>query len=190
MSFMKIGYARVSTDDQKLDLQTDALEKEGCTQIFYDEGLSGGLVRRPGLDAALSALNKHDTLVVWRLDRLGRSLQHLIEIVASLGAKNINFKSLNESIDTTTAGGELIFHIMGALAQFERKLTSERTKAGLEATKRRGKKLGRPFNLTKEQIKHARDVTLKGDQTVSEMAKILGVHRSTLHRAFKRTTNK
>lgn len=187
---MKIGYARVSTDDQKLDLQIDALEKEGCSQIFYDEGLSGNfLIQRPGLDKALCVLNEDDTLIVWRLDRLGRSLQHLIEIVSSLGAKNINFKSLSESIDTTTAGGELVFHIIGALAQFERKLISERTKAGLEATKRRGKKLGRPFDLTKEQIKHAREVTLKGNQTISEMANILGVHRSTLHRAFKRTIN-
>lgn len=183
---MKIGYARVSTDDQKLNLQIDALNKEGCLQVFQDKGFSGASVFRPGLDAALNALNKDDTLVVWRLDRLGRSLQHLIEIVSSLGAKKINFKSLNESIDTTTAGGELIFHIIGALAQFERKLISERTKAGLEATKRRGKKLGRPFGLTREQIKHAKEITLSGNQTVSEMARILGVHRSTLHRAFNR----
>ena len=183
---MKIGYARVSTDEQKLDLQVDALEKEGCTQIFKDEGISGTLVSRPGLDAALNALNQGDTLVVWCLDRLGRSLQHLIDIISHLGAKNINFKSLNESVDTTTAGGELIFHIMGALAQFERKLISERTKAGLEATKKRGKKLGRPFQLTEGQIKHAKEVTSNGTQTISEMAKILGVHRSTLHRAFKR----
>lgn len=187
---MKIGYARVSTDYQSLDLQIDALKEEGCMQIFQDEGLSGALILRPGLEEALNSLKEGDTLIVWRLDRLGRSLQHLIDIVNLLGNKNINFKSLNESIDTATSGGELLFHIMGALAQFERKLISERTKAGLEATKRRGKKLGRPFSLTQEQINHAQEVTSKGNQTISEMASILGVHRSTLHRSFKRKINK
>ncbi|MGI0041000.1 MAG: recombinase family protein, partial [Nitrosopumilaceae archaeon] len=162
---MKIGYARVSTDNQSLNLQIDALKEEGCIKTFKDEGISGALISRPGLKEALNSLKEGDTLVVWRLDRLGRSLQHLIEIVSSLGNKNINFKSLNESIDTTTSGGELLFHIMGALAQFERKLISERTKAGLEATKKRGKKLGRPFNLTKEQINHAQETTSNGSQT-------------------------
>lgn len=187
---MKIGYARVSKEDQSLSLQIDALEKEGCNTIFRDEGYSGALTFRPGLEEALKKLSKGDILVVWRLDRLGRSLEQLIDVISSLGNRGVSFKSLNESIDTTNAGGELVFHIMGALAQFERRLISERTKAGLEAAKRRGKKLGRPFNLNKDQIDHAKEMTASGNITISDMAKILGVHRSTLHRAFKRIFGK
>lgn len=183
---MKIGYARISTEDQNIDLQIDALKNEGCTIIFKDEKSSGALTFRPGLEKAINKLNEGDTLVVWSLDRLGRSLQHLIKIIHLLGNRKINFKSLNESIDTGTAGGELLFHIMGALAQFERHLISERTKAGLKAAKKRGKKLGRPFTLTDSQITHAKEAVLSGLQTVSEMAKILKIHRSTLHRAFKK----
>lgn len=187
---MKIGYARVSTGDQNLNLQVDALEKEGCDIIFKDEGYSGALTSRPGLEEALQELSEGDILIVWRLDRLGRSLEQLIDVVNFLGNRGVSFKSLNESIDTTNAGGELIFHIMGALAQFERRLLSERTKAGLEAAKKRGKKLGRPFTLSEQQIKHARDMISSGKVTISEMAEILGVHRSTLHRTFKRYSYK
>lgn len=187
---MKIGYARVSKDDQSLDLQIDALEQEGCNIIFKDEGYSGALSFRPGLEETLRKLSEGDILVVWRLDRLGRSLEQLIDVINSLGNRGVSFKSLNESIDTTNAGGELVFHIMGALAQFERRLLSERTKAGLEAAKKRGKKLGRPFILNEQQINHAREMTSSGKVTVSEMAGILGVHRSTLHRTFKRNYSK
>lgn len=187
---MKIGYARVSTGDQNLDLQVDALEKEGCNIIFKDEGYSGALTFRPGLEKALQKLTEGDILVVWRLDRLGRSLKQLIDVINTLGNREVSFKSLNESIDTTNAGGEFIFHIMGALAQFERRLLSERTKAGLEAAKKRGKKLGRPFTLNEQQINHAREMTSSGKITISEMSEILGVHRSTLHRTFKRNFSK
>ncbi len=133
---MLIGYARVSTDDQNLNSQRDALEKAGCEQIFTDT-VSGTKDRRPGLEQALSHLRTGDTLVVWRLDRLGRSLRHLIDTVSSLQERRIGFKSLTESIDTTTSGGKLVFHIFGALAEFEREIIRERTQAGLQAARRK-----------------------------------------------------
>jgi len=130
---MKIGYARVSTDEQNLNLQLDALHAVGCEEIFQDAGISGARTKRPGLDRAMRTLSEGDTLVVWRLDRLGRSMQHLVSIIHEFGEKCIGFQSLSESIDTTTASGELYFHLMSALAQFERRLTAERCKAGMEA---------------------------------------------------------
>src|SRR5438874_1441719 len=140
---MLIGYARVSTQDQTLNLQRDALEKIGCSKIFTDT-ISGSTTERKGLDEALQFLREGDTLVVWRLDRLGRTLKHLIETITDLSKRQIGFKSLTESIDTTTSGGKLIFHIFGALAEFERDLIRERTKAGLAAARARGRKGGRP----------------------------------------------
>src|SRR3954454_10522510 len=131
---MLIGYARISTDDQYLDLQRDALQKAGCEQIYTDR-VSGTKAHRPGLDDALSHLRSGDTLVVWRLDRLGRSLRHLIDTVTDLQTRGIGFKSLQESIDTTTSGGKLVFHIFGALAEFEREIIRERTQAGLTAAR-------------------------------------------------------
>ena len=139
-----IGYARVSTDDQNLSLQTRALDAAGCTRIFTDKGISGARGSRPGLNAALLALEKGDTLVVWRLDRLGRSLIHLVRLLDELGKKGIHFHSLTENLDTNSAGGRLIFHIMAALAEYERSLISERTKAGMQAAKARGVHVGRP----------------------------------------------
>lgn len=140
---MLIGYARVSTDDQDLSLQIDALKKAGCQKIFRDKA-SGAKTERPNLQAALAyARNGEDTLIVWRLDRLGRSLQHLIEIINTLDERQIGFQSLQEAIDTTTSGGRLIFHIFGALAEFERNLIRERTMAGLAAARARGRKGGR-----------------------------------------------
>ena len=129
---MKIGYARVSTDDQNLSLQLDALKEAGCGKIYRDKA-SGAKAQRPGLQEALEYLREGDTLVVWRLDRLGRSLKHLIETVQVLEERGVGFQSLQEAIDTTTSGGKLVFHIFGALAEFERNLIRERTNAGLQA---------------------------------------------------------
>jgi DNA invertase Pin-like site-specific DNA recombinase len=140
---MLVGYARVSTADQTLDLQKDALEKAGCDRIFTDTA-SGAKAERIGLDEAINYVRKGDTLVVWRLDRLGRSLPHLIETITGLNNRGIGFKSITESIDTTTSGGKLIFHIFGALAEFERDIIRERTQAGLTAARARGRKGGRP----------------------------------------------
>src|ERR687890_252727 len=148
---MLIGYARVSTEDQNLDLQRDALETAGCEQIYTDR-VSGTKARRPGLEQALSHLRAGDTLVVWRLDRLGRSLRHLIDTVTELQEKGIGFKSLTESIDTTTSGGRLVFHIFASLAEFEREIIRERTQAGLQAARARGKTGGRPKALTDKQV--------------------------------------
>src|SRR5512133_432958 len=144
---MFIGYARVSTSDQTLDLQKDALDKAGCDRIFTDTA-SGAKAERTGLDAALSYVRTGDTLVVWRLDRLGRSLPHLIETITALNTRKIGFKSITENIDTTTSGGKLIFHIFGALAEFERDIIRERTQAGLHAARARGRLGGRPKALS------------------------------------------
>ena len=146
---MLIGYARVSTHDQTLNLQRDALKNCGCTEIFTDTE-SGTKTDRPGLDQALKYVREGDTLVVWKLDRLGRSLSFLIDFMDRYGQQGIGFQSLTNGIDTSTAGGKLVFHIMGALAEFERSLIVERTKAEMDAAKRRGKHLGRPPVLSKE----------------------------------------
>lgn len=142
---MLIGYARVSTDEQSVDLQIDALVRAGCERIFQDTGFSGALQSRPALDEALMRARSGDTLVTWRLDRLGRSLSHLISLVTDLEKRGIAFRSLSDAIDTSTASGRLQFHMMGALAEFERSLISERTKAGMAAAKVRGVQLGRPI---------------------------------------------
>src|SRR5438270_4309429 len=140
---MLIGYARVSTSEQTLNLQKDALEKIGCSKIFTDT-ISGATTERHGLDAGISYVREGDTLVVWRLDRLGRSLKHLIETITTLNNRKIGFKSIQENIDTTTSGGKLIFHMFGALAEFERDIIRERTKVGLAAARARGRVGGRP----------------------------------------------
>jgi len=140
---MLIGYARVSTTEQTLALQSDALTKVGCSRIFTDTA-SGATTSRPGLTEAMTFAREGDVLVVWRLDRLGRSLKHLIETITTLDQQGIGFRSLTESIDTTTSGGKLIFHIFGALAEFERDIIRERTRAGLEAARARGRMGGRP----------------------------------------------
>src|SRR3954468_10749744 len=143
---MLIGYARISTDDQNLDLQRDALTKAGCEQIYTDR-VSGTKATRPGLREALSHLRSGDTLVVWRLDRLGRSLRHLIDTITDLQQRDVGFRSLQEQIDTTMPGGKLIFHIFGALAEFERDLIRQRTLAGLAAARARGHAGGRPTSM-------------------------------------------
>lgn len=178
-----IGYARVSTDEQTLDLQRHALEAAGCGSLHADSGVSGAARKRPGLDQALSDLKRGDVLVVWKLDRLGRSLSHLIQIIQDLGARGVGFRSLTESIDTTTPTGTLLFHIMGALAEFERGLLAERTRAGMAAAKRRGDHIGRPQAMTGAQIRHARQLIEEG-KPWKEVAQIVRVARSTLYRTL------
>ncbi len=183
---MKIGYMRVSTFDQNLDLQEDALKKEGCEKIFSDK-ISGALSKdsRLGLKEALEFLRKNDTLVVYKLDRLGRSLKDLIEIVNDLGEKEIGFKSLSESIDTTTANGKLIFHIFGAISEFERDLIRERTKSGLEAARARGRKGGRPKKINSEMIKMAKKLHSDKSLKIKDILETLKVKRATFYRMLK-----
>jgi len=180
---MKIGYARVSTDDQNLDLQERALTAAGAEKIYRDQA-SGALSSRTGLNAALAALKPGDTLIVWRLDRLGRSLPHLISVVGELGERGVAFQSLNDNIDTASAQGRLVFHMMGALAEFERALISERTTAGIRAAQARGVRLGRRPTLDRVQIQHARTL-IAGGESPATVARILRVGRSTLYRALK-----
>lgn len=182
----RIGYARVSTEDQNLSLQLDALNAAGCSRVFCDEGVSGVTVRRPALDKALKGLSAGDTLVTWKLDRLGRSLAHLIEIIDGLGHREVGFCSVSEAIDTTTAGGKLVFHMLGALAEFERALISERTKAGMAAARTRGVALGRPPKLTKEQISFAVNELAAGRISVKELAAGFEVSPLTLMRSVAR----
>jgi DNA invertase Pin-like site-specific DNA recombinase len=177
---MLIGYARVSTNEQNLDLQRDALQKAGCEQIYTDN-VSGTKAHRPGLENALSHLRSGDTLVVWRLDRLGRSLRHLIDTVTELQDKGIGFKSLQESIDTTTSGGKLIFHIFGALAEFEREIIRERTQAGLQSARARGRRGGPKYKLTDNQVAIARQL-YRAHTPVKEICKTLGISRATFYR--------
>jgi DNA invertase Pin-like site-specific DNA recombinase len=182
---MKIGYARVSTEEQNLGLQRDALEVAGCAVIYQDEGVSGITIARGGLTQALAALAAGDTLVVWKLDRLGRSLSFLCELVERLGKQGTGFQSLTDGIDTTTHSGKLVFHIMGALAEFERDLIRERTRAGMKAAKRRGKHVGRPKALSPGQVQHMRELLAAG-KTQREVAELLGVSANTVGRSVKR----
>jgi DNA invertase Pin-like site-specific DNA recombinase len=178
---MLIGYARVSTLDQTLALQQDALTAAGCEHIYTDTA-SGSLTERPGLTEALSHLRTGDTLVVWRLDRLGRSLPHLIETVAQLQQRGVGFRSLQEQIDTTTSGGKLVFHVFGALAEFERDLIRERTHAGLAAARARGRLFGRPKVLTPQQVKQLRSLAQDDRNTVAEICQTLGISKATYYR--------
>ena len=177
---MLIGYARVSTHDQNLDLQKDALEKAGCERI-YVERASGSSSSRPELERTIEILRQGDTLVVWRLDRLGRSLKHLIELVTELEDERIGFKSLTESMDTTTTNGKLIFHIFGALAEFERNLIRERTRAGLVAARARGRKGGRPPALDDKKREIAVQLYNERGQSVKEICEIMGISPPTLY---------
>lgn len=182
---MRIGYARVSTHDQNIEMQLKALEGAGCERTFTDHGLSGASRTRPGLTQAIDCLSAGDTLVIWRLDRLGRSLSHLIEVVAEMGQREIGLYSITESIDTGSAGGLLIFHIMGALAEFERALISERTKAGMWAARARGSAIGRPVKLMPDEIDAALEAMERG-VSLAAAARHLGVSRSTLYRRVRR----
>ncbi len=178
---MLIGYARVSTQEQTLNLQQDALVKIGCTKIFTDTA-SGAKTERKGLDEAIQFLRAGDTLVVWRLDRLGRSLKHLIETISTLDNRQIGFKSLTENIDTTTSGGKLIFHIFGALAEFERDIIRERTNAGLQAARARGRRGGRPKALTAKKVQMAQQLYYDKTNAIADICKTLNISRATLYR--------
>ncbi len=178
---MLIGYARVSTTDQHLHLQTDALHAAGCERLFTDT-VSGAKGDRPGLTAALGICRPGDTLVVWKLDRLGRSLPHLVETVRDLVARGVGFKSLQESIDTTTAGGKLIFHLFASLAEFERDLIRERTNAGLSAARARGRKGGRPKGVDAKKQKAALALKKEGAHSVREICAIVGIARNTYYK--------
>src|SRR3712207_2084211 len=171
-----VGYARASTQDQTLDLQLDALKKAGRIKVFTDTA-SGAKSERKGLNETLEYVRENDVLAVWRLDRLGRSLKDLIDLISQLDARKIGFKSLTENIDTTTSGGKLIFHIFGALAEFERNLIRERTNAGLQAARGRGMKGGRRKVLTDRKVEMARRLYADKSNSVDEICKTLRISR-------------
>jgi DNA invertase Pin-like site-specific DNA recombinase len=177
---MQIGYARVSTIEQNVQPQIDQLKQAGCERIFRDK-VSGAKTERPGLQEAIDFLREGDTLVVWRLDRLGRSLKHLLQTVSELEERGIGFCSLQESIDTTTSGGRLIFHIFGALAEFERNLIRERTMAGLRAARARGRVGGRPRKLDAKKTELAYRLYDEKKYAVKEICQMLGVSKPTLY---------
>ena len=181
---MIIGYARVSTEDQNLDLQLDALKKAGCEKIFQDK-ISGVKEERDGLSRALEVIRPGDTLVVWKLDRLGRSLQHLISVINKLKDQGIYFRSIQESLDTSSSAGKLIFHIFGALAEFERDIIRERTMAGLAAARARGRVGGRPKSLNSEKVRLAKTLMKNNSHSVRDICEILGVSKATLYRYVK-----
>jgi DNA invertase Pin-like site-specific DNA recombinase len=181
-----LGYARVSTTDQQPHLQVDALTAAGCYRVFT-ETASGARADRPILDQVLDQLRPGDTLVVWKLDRLGRSLRHLVNTVTGLADRGIGFRSLQEAIDTTTPGGKLIFHVFAALAEFERDLIRERTSAGLAAARARGRHGGRPSVMTVPKLQVAREMYASGRYTVGAIAKTLGVSRASIYRHLTRT---
>lgn len=178
-----IGYARVSTSDQTTDSQRDALTAAGCVKIFTDEGVSGSLRDRPALADALGYLREGDTLVVTKLDRAGRSLANLLTLISELSERGVGFRSLGEAIDTNTASGRLLLHVLGAIAEFERDLIRDRTRAGLEAARSRGRTGGRPVKVTPDKLEAAR-LLIDGGASVSAAAEAVGVSRASLYRHF------
>lgn len=177
---MLIGYARVSTTDQNLDLQHQALTTANCDRII-DDTMSGGTRHRPGLDQALDLLRDGDTLIVWKLDRLGRSVKNLVDLVTDLETKGVGFRSLTDQIDTTTPAGRFFFHVMASLAQMERELTAERTAAGLQAARKQGRIGGRKRKMTDSKIESARKLLTEGTPP-RDVAENLGVSIPTLYR--------
>ena len=177
----RIGYARVSTDDQHLDLQRDALKKAGCS-VLYEEAASGKSTDRPELEQCRKALREGDTLVVWRLDRLGRSLKDLVCLVTELEQRGVGFESLTEQIDTDNAAGRLVFHVFAALSEFERNLIRERTQAGLAAARARGRAGGRKPKLDDQQRREIKALLLDPDIQVTDVARRYGVSRTTLYK--------
>jgi DNA invertase Pin-like site-specific DNA recombinase len=181
-----LGHARVSTTDQQPHLQVDALERAGCYRVFT-ETASGARTDRPTLERLMDQLRPGDTLVVWKLDRLGRSLRHLVDIITGLADRGIGFRSLQEAIDTTTPGGKLVFHVFAALAEFERDLIRERTAAGLAAARARGRRGGRPSVMTAHKARVAQEMYRSGQYTVSAIAQTLGISRASLYRHLDST---
>lgn len=183
MTSMIYGYARVSTNDQTTDLQRDALERAGCDRILTDVA-SGARARRPELDHMLDLLREGDTVVVWKLDRLGRSMRNLVDLMATFDERGVRFRSLTESMDTSTPGGTLVFNIFGSLAQFERDLIRERTRAGLEAARARGRKGGRPAKLDEKQVREVRRLYKSRTVTVGQIAAMIHAGRPTVYRCL------
>lgn len=179
-----LGYARVSTGDQDAQLQLDALTAAGCYHVFADTA-SGSLESRPELDKLLDQIRPGDTLVAWRLDRLGRSIRHLINHMVGLQQQGVDFKSLQENIDTNSSGGRLIFNIFAPLAEFERDLIRERTNAGLQAARARGRAGGRPASLSPDKLRTARRLYKQKDMTVAQIGEALWVSRSTIYRSLR-----
>lgn len=182
---MLIGYARVSTEDQNVSLQMDALKNAQCAKIYVDHGWSGRSNERPALNEMLAALRKGDQLVVWKLDRLSRSLFDLLAFVKTLEKQEVDLMSISEAIDTRSPGGILVFHIMGAMAEFERALISERTKAGMHVARKNGIRIGRPSLLSPEQARLATDL-VKGGEKITAIARRLDVSRGTIYRAVQK----
>ena len=185
---MKIGYARVSTRDQKADLQVDALKQAGCERIYQDIA-SGAKSARPELDKLLANVRPGDAVVIWKLDRLGRSLKHLVELVGELAERKVGLQSLNDPIDTTHAQGRLVFNLFASLAEFERELIIERTNAGLAAARARGRNGGRPFKMTSAKLRLAQAAMGKPETKIAELCAELGVTRQTLYRHVAPTGN-
>ena len=183
---MKYGYARVSAEDQNPALQLTALRKAGCRTVFKDGGISSATAPRPALLRCLSTLTAGDILVVWKLDRVGRSIADLIHVLDGLKQRGVKFRSLTEPIDTETPAGSAMWEMIGVLAQLERSLIAERTRAGVKAAQRRGVKFGRKPKLSAPQIAHARQL-IDGGQRVQDVASLLNVGRVTLYRALQRT---
>ena len=183
MTSMIYGYARVSTNDQTTDLQRNALERAGCDRILTDVA-SGARAYRPELDHMLDLLREGDTVVVWKLDRLGGNMQNLVDLMVTFDERGVRFRSLTESIDTSTPGGTLVFNIFGYLVQFERDLIRERTRAGLEAARARGRKGGRPAKLDGKQVREVRRLYGSKTVTVDQIAAMMHVGRSTVYRCL------
>ncbi len=180
---MKRGYARVSTNEQNPDLQVNALREAGCEALYVEQGVSGSTTQRPELDRLLDDLEDGDTLIVWKLDRLGRSLQHLLGVVSGLRSRSVDFRSLTEALDTSTPGGRVLFSIMGASSEFERDLIVERTVAGIRAAKARGVTVGRPRSMSHEQVQHAKTL-VEGGEPKRKVARLFKVSAATLYRAL------
>lgn len=185
MDMRNFGYARVSTVEQSMDLQTSALKTAGCDNILSDEGFSGADFSRPGLSKLLRTLRRGDTLTVWRLDRLGRSLFELLKLIRDLNERGVEFRSLSESLDTSTPAGRLLLHVLASMAEFERSLISERTRAGMAAARARGSRIGRRPAMTDGQRQEARLALADGSATVEAIAERHGIHPRTLVRTLK-----
>ena len=183
---MKVGYARVSTADQNLDLQIDALKAAQCETIYKDDGISAVASERPEFSAALARLKRGDTLVIWKMDRAFRSLIHALKVLEDLEKRGVEFQSLTDDIDTTTAMGRFVYQLRNAFSELERALISERTKAGMAAARARGAVVGRPLKLTDEQVTHAKREVDAGRETITHMARLFNVAPLTLSRALRR----